>query len=740
FRPFVYRLAGEMQLPGWVTNSAQGVFIEVEGSAARLHEFVLRIEREKPAVASIQSLEATYLDPSGFTGFEIRESQGGEKTATILPDLSTCADCQLEMNNPADRRYRYPFTNCTNCGPRFTIIESLPYDRPRTTMKKFTMCAECSHEYHDPRNRRFHAQPNACPACGPRLELWDRTGALLAGHDDALLACAAAIREGRIVAVKGLGGFHLIVNAASEPAVLELRRRKRRNEKPFALMFPSLESVRAVCGISAVEERMLCSVESPIVLLRRVRGPGEIAPSVAPRNPCLGAMLPYTPLHHLLLQELRSPVVATSGNLSEEPICIDEQDALQRLAGIADVFLVHDRPIARHVDDSVAREMAGRELVLRRARGFAPLPVTVARELPPLLAVGAHQKNSIAVSVGTQVFISQHIGDLETEASSAAFRSVIAALERMYELEPVAIACDLHPDYVSTRYALAAGRRVVPIQHHHAHVLSCMAENHLQPPVLGISWDGSGYGPDHTVWGGEVLAVDGPGWGCGFRRVAHLRTFRLPGGEKAVREPRRVALALLFEIFGENAFEMDCAPLRAFSPAELRVLKGMLKNQVNSPVSSSAGRLFDGVASLCGLRQVCRFEGQAAMELEFAGSEAPRLAEEACYPYAIREPERAPLVLDWEPMVKAILAETGTVEYLALKFHNSLAAMVSEVAAKTRYHRVALTGGCFQNRYLTESCIRRLKAAGHSVYWHQRVPPNDGGIALGQIVGAAAVR
>ena len=730
FRPFVYRLAIEMGMGGWVSNSSQGVFIEVEGEEAALREFTARVEREKPAISFIQSFEVTYLDPAGFAGFEIRESEAGEKTALILPDIATCTDCLGEVNNPADRRFRYPFTNCTNCGPRFTIIESLPYDRPRTTMKKFAMCQACAQEYGDPADRRFHAQPNACPLCGPHLELWDTKGGVLADRHEALRACAQAIATGKIVAIKGLGGFHLIVDARNEAAVRELRRRKQREEKPFALLFPSRQSVAEYCQVSKIEDRLLRSPESPIVLLQRRRGDHDLAASIAPRNPYLGVLLPYTPLHHLLMQELGFPVVATSGNLAEEPICTDEREALARLAGIADLFLVHNRPIVRHVDDSIVREMGGRELVVRRARGFAPLPVPMNAELPPVLAVGAHQKNTIAASVGPQVFISQHIGDLETEASYAAFRSVIQAFCNMYELKPTVLACDPHPDYLSTQYARNMGAQVIAIQHHHAHLLSCMAENQLQPPVLGVCWDGSGFGPDGTVWGGEFLRIrEGA-----FERVAHLRTFRLPGGEKAVKEPRRVALAILYEIFGDQAFAFDSHALRAFKPAELRLLKGMLQRKVNSPTTSSAGRLFDAVASLIDLRHTCGFEGQAAMELEFALSSS----DDEGYPFVLRD-DLSPMVCDWEPMVRAILADPGCpIGRVARRFHNTLAQMTVEIAQRVGEEKVVLTGGCFQNRYLTETFVRRLQNAGFQAYWHQRVPPNDGGIALGQIIGAAA--
>jgi hydrogenase maturation protein HypF len=731
FRPFVFRLAQELGMNGWVMNSAAGVFLEVEAAESALPEFLRRLEAEKPAISFIQSLEATYLDPAGFKSFEIRESSGGEKTALVLPDIATCPECLQEIFDPANRRYQYPFTNCTNCGPRFTIIESLPYDRPGTTMKKFAMCEECSREYLDPADRRFHAQPNACARCGPELELWDAESQRLARRHDALLAAAAAVRAGQIVAVKGLGGFHLLADARSEEAVRELRTRKRREEKPFALMFPSYEAVLNYCEATEVERRLLRAPESPIVLLRRLREDDGLARSIAPRNPYLGVMLPYTPLHHLLMRELGFPVVATSGNLSEEPICIEEHEAVRRLRGIADGFLVHNRPILRHADDSVVREMGGRELVIRRARGFAPLPVQVDHELPSVLAVGAHQKNTISASMHSQVFISQHIGDLENETSYEAFRSVIGAFETLYELKPEAIACDMHPGYLSTQYAHASGLPQIAVQHHYAHILSCMAENHLRPPVLGIAWDGSGFGPDGTVWGGEVLQVtDG-----NFKRVAHLRPFLLPGGEKAVREPRRCALALLYEVFGDDAFTAGLLPAGDFSDDELRVLRTMLSQKINSPWTTSAGRLFDGFASLLNLRHAAQFEGQAAMELEFALDRSPV---EENYPFAIRASGDT-LILDWEPAVrKAVTERNVPLPVASARFHNMLVEMGVEAAKRIGEKRVVLSGGCFQNKYLTERFIGQLQAAGFQPYWHQRVPPNDGGIALGQLMAAAS--
>jgi hydrogenase maturation protein HypF len=729
FRPFVYRLANELGLAGWVNNSSQGVFVEVEGGRACVEEFVTRIEAEKPPRSSVQSLETSWLDAAGYTSFEIRPSSSrGAKTALVLPDIATCADCLREVFDSYDRRYRYPFTNCTNCGPRFSIIEALPYDRPNTSMKSFVMCGECRAEYENPRDRRFHAQPIACPICGPHVELWDALGTHLSTHDAAIADAVQAIGAGRIIAVKGIGGFHLIVDARDEGTVRRLRGHKHREEKPLAVMFPSLGSAKQQCELSPLEERLLCSPEAPIVLLRRRRA--EVADSVAPNNPYLGVMLPYTPLHHLLLSELGFPVVATSGNLCDEPICTDENEALERLGRIADLFLVHNRPIVRHLDDSIVRVVAGRELVSRRARGFAPLPMPLKAPARTTVAVGAHLKNTVALAVGSQVFISQHIGDLETAPALAAFQRVIADFERLYEARPEIVAADAHPDYLSTKFARECGLPLVSVQHHYAHVLSCMAENELEPPALGVSWDGTGFGTDGTIWGGEFLKIDRDG----FERLSHLRTFHLPGGEAAVREPRRAAIGLLFEIFGDEAFDMtDLPPVRAFSANELRTLRSMLAQKLNAPLTSSAGRLFDAVASLIALRQRSAFEGQTAMELEFALDSV-----ESTHAYPVRLAE----VIDWEPAIRKILADVRNgVEAgeIAAKFHNTLVEAIMEVARVSGETCVVLSGGCFQNKYLTERAVCRLREEGFRPYWHQRVPPNDGGIALGQIVAAMRV-
>lgn len=772
FRPFVHRLATEMGLRGWVNNSPQGVLIEVEGLQPDLEAFLGRVRVEKPSRSFIQSLEATWLDPAGYTDFEIRPSAaGGARSAVVMPDIATCPDCLRELFDPSDRRHGYPFINCTCCGPRFSIIKALPYDRGSTTMKGFAMCSPCQAEYEDLANRRFHAQPNACAECGPHLEFWEpeqikQGHALLmirkpsAEQNQAALAAAVqALCAGKILALKGLGGFQLLVLAQDAAAVRRLRELKHRDEKPFALMFPSLTMIRQVCQVSAAEERLLNSPEAPIVLLRRSQADASgISDGVAPRNPNLGAMLPYSPLHHLLLRRIGVPVVATSGNLSDEPICIDERQAFERLGGIADVFLVHNRPIARHVDDSVVRVVLGRELVLRRARGYAPLPITLKWEgpggpeppsVPRVLALGAHLKNVIGLSVGHQVFLSQHIGDLETEPAYAAFQNVVADFQKLYDAPPEIVAMDSHPDYLSTRFAVEfaqqLGLKWVAVQHHLAHVLSCLAENELEPPALGVGWDGTGYGPDRTVWGGEFFLISE----TGCRRIAHLRRFRLPGGEHAVREPRRAALAVLYELFGEAGLErQDLPPVRSFSPRELATLRTLLVRGVNAPWTSSAGRLFDAVAALIGLRQTVRFEGQAAMELEYAAEKsdpnhAPDSDPKANPSLASAMGGAQPLTLDWAPIVHAVLADLhrGTAPgKIASRFHEEMAELIVKVAREASQERVLLSGGCFQNQRLTELAVGRLRAAGFRPYWHQRVPPNDGGIALGQAVAALHAR
>lgn len=731
FRPFVYRLATELGLAGWVSNSMQGVVIEAEGPKNHLDSFLVRIGSAHPRNASIYSMESSFLDPVGYRTFEIRSSQDdGPKGTLILPDIATCTDCLSEIFDPADRRYRYPFTNCTNCGPRFTIVESIPYDRAHTSMREFTMCTACRCEYENPMDRRFHAQPNACPDCGPQVELWNPLGKVLATHDQAILLAAQILKSGKIVAVKGLGGFQLMTHASQEVAVQRLRRRKHREEKPFALMAPSLEWAHRLCAIAPLEERLLFAPESPIVLLPR-RNPAEVAEAVAPRNPYLGIMLPYTPLHHLLMREMDRPVVATSGNRTDEPIAIDEREALERLGNVADAFLVHNRPIVRHADDSVVRVLLGREQLLRRARGYAPLPIVIKQVLPPTLAAGPHLKNAIALTRPddakneTCIFVSQHIGDLENPEAFDAFRRVLDDFQNLHGVKAGVVTCDLHPDYASTQYAssLAEERHLplVRVQHHWAHIVSCMVENGIESPALGVAWDGTGYGLDHTIWGGEFLqAVDGS-----FRRAAHFRTFPLPGADTAIKKPRQAAIGLLYTIFGDAAFDGTEPPL----------LRQMLQKGIQTPRTSSVGRLFDAVSAITGICGEASFEGQAAMELEFAVD--PGINDH--YTYDVVHLSDEPFVVDWEPMIREIVSDAQkqiAPSIIATRFHNTLAEIIVDVARRVGETRVILTGGCFQNRYLTEVAVRGLTAAGFLPYWHQRIPPNDGGIAIGQAVGA----
>ena len=554
---------------------------------------------------------------------------------------------------------------------------------------------------------------------------------MLEEEEEALKRAIDIVRRGLILALKGIGGFQLIVDARNADAVQRLRVRKRREEKPFALMYPSFDLIERDCHVSELEARLLLAPEAPIVLLQRASSESQLAPGVAPANPSLGVMLPYSPLHHLLMRDLGIPVVATSGNLSDEPICIDEYEALKRLEGVADFFLVHDRPIVRQLDDSVVRVICDRELVLRRARGYAPLPVHMKTTLPCILAVGAHLKNSVALGVGKEIFISQHIGDLETSEAFSAFCRTTADLPRLYEAETSIVACDIHPDYLSTKHARQMHAPLHQVQHHFAHVLSCMAENELEDPVLGISWDGTGYGTDGSVWGGEFLRTDEES----FQRVAHFRQFRIPGGDAAVKEPRRTALGILHEIWGDDVIaDHRLAPIASFSSSELLVMQQMLSKGINSPLTSSAGRLFDAVASILGLRQKATFEGQAAMELEFAIENST----DEAYPLEITT--GFPSIVDWAPMIPEILIDLKkgkSVGIIAAKFHNTLTEVIVAIAREVGESNVVLTGGCFQNRYLVERSIRRLSDTGFKPHWHQRVPPNDGGIALGQVVAAA---
>jgi hydrogenase maturation protein HypF len=741
FRPFVYRLARSYGLTGWIKNTEQGVVIEVEGAIVTLQRFLQQLQQNPPLHATIISCEWRIIPPCQDNEFSIYSSdcQSNTKTALILPDLALCPACFSDIFTPQNRRYQYPFTSCTHCGPRYSIIQGLPYDRPQTTMAQFTMCPDCQREYDNPDDRRFHAQPIACTNCGPQLQLWDRGGNVLADRQTAIFQAAAAVQAGKILALKGLGGFHLIVDAQNPAAVQQLRQRKHRPDKPFAVMFASLAQVQEYCQINPAEMELLTSSSAPIVLLKqKTNVANPLADAVAPYNPLVGAMLPYTPLHALLMAELGVPVVATSGNSSGLPICADEQVALQDLGEIADIFLVYDRPIVQPIDDAIVQVIAHQPMLLREGRGYAPLYIPCQDNLV-ILAMGGHLKNTVALLCNQQILVSQHLGDLDTLECLDRYTSTIQHLLQIYNVKPQMIACDAHPDYASTKVAqtLSASIQppptIVPVQHHYAHVLAGMIDNQLAPPVLGIAWDGTGYGLDNTIWGGEFLRITA----SGFDRVAHLRTFPLPGGEVAIQEPRRAALGLLYEYWGDRIWEwQDLPPLQAFSRSELAILQTSLKQGINCPRTSSMGRLFDTIAALLGYCQKSSFEGQAAMQLEFA---VTRAMTDAVYPYYLNGGNHAPIVIDYSPMLTAILEDIRQEvanETIVAKFHHTLIETMVEVCKRSGMSTIVLTGGCYQNRYLLERAIKALSQAGFSAHWHHQIPPNDGGLSLGQILGA----
>jgi hydrogenase maturation protein HypF len=735
FRPFVYQLALRLGLKGEVANTSSGVSIHIEGPADRLRAFETELAGKAPPLSHIVEVISRPEIIKSFSDFRITASRGGAAMATLIsPDAAMCADCLREMFDPADRRYRYPFTNCTNCGPRYTIIDDIPYDRPKTSMRHFTMCAACQAEYDDPLDRRFHAQPNACPVCGPRVGLWDARRKEM-GSGDPIAAAAELIRQGKIVAVKGLGGFHLAADALNAAAVARLRQRKLREEKPFAVMSPDLDAIRAYAVVEPEDEKLLRSMQRPIVLLRK-KEPGRLAEEVAPRNPYVGAMLPYTPLHHLLLRQGFEALVMTSGNLSEEPIAIDNDDAFDRLAGIADYFLVHDRDIYLRSDDSVVRRAAGDTRFLRRSRGYVPVPVFLKHALPPILACGAELKSTVCIVKGDQAFISQHIGDLENLSTYEFFQKTVAHLQRILGVRPEVIACDLHPDYLSTRWA--EEQEAIPkvrVQHHHAHIVSGMAEHRLEGAVIGVACDGTGYGPDGTVWGGEVLVADAGG----FERAAHLACVPMPGSAAAIREPWRMAVSYLQDAFGAGLWGLNLPVLREAGPDKVQLMLEMAVKRLNSPLTSSLGRLFDGVAAIAGLRSRVTYEGQAAMELEMAAAEETG----SVYDYAWEE--GAPCRILPAPIIRGVAADVGKglgVPAISAKFHNTLVRMFSDLCESIRRQRgldrVVLSGGVFQNARLLTGLIPALASRGFEVYSHRLVPANDGGIALGQALIAAA--
>ena len=745
FRPFVHGLATRLGLGGLVGNDADGVFAEVEGSPEAVAEFLHALKRDAPPLARVERVTAAPMAPAGTARFEIVASEpGGRRRTLIAADTATCADCLRELADPADRRFRYPFINCTNCGPRFTIVRDVPYDRPLTTMAGFPMCGRCAAEYHDPANRRFHAQPVCCPACGPRLALLDAAGKPLPGP--ALDVAAGLLREGAVVAVKGIGGYHLAADAACETAVAALRARKHREDKPFAIMAADLAAARRLCQVSDAEADLLTSQARPIVLLGRRPG-AEIAAAAAPGNRHLGIMLPYTPLHHLLLAAVTAPLVLTSGNASDEPIAYRDEDVLERLGGIADAFLTHDRPIHIAADDSVARAVAGRPLMIRRSRGYVPEPVTVRspsfRGFPrPVLACGAELKNTFCLGKDRHAFLSHHIGDLENAETLRSFTEGIDHFSRLFDIVPQVVAYDLHPEYLSAKYALDLdGVDLIGVQHHHAHIASCLADNDADGPVIGVAFDGTGYGTDATIWGGEFLIADL----TGFKRAGHLAAVPMPGGTAAVRQPWRMAAAYLdgpgLDVSGLDVSGLDVSGLDVTrrNAARWDAIVSMARRGVNAPLTSSAGRLFDAVAAILGVRDKISYEGQAAIELE----QLADVEETGAYRAGIQAGD--PFHASGAALIGAAVADLQAGvprEIIAARFHNGLAALIVDGCVLARelhgLTTVALSGGVFQNRLLLARTVTCLAARGFTVLTHSRVPCNDGGISLGQAVVAAA--
>ena len=737
FRPYIYRLATERRLAGTVINTCSGVTIEIQGPRRAVEDFVVRLPSEAPPLARITGLTVLDVPCNGDREFRILVSRRGEAVQTLIsPDVAICDDCLRELLDSHDRRHRYPFINCTNCGPRFTIVRDIPYDRPHTSMAVFPMCPACQAEYDDPRNRRFHAEPNACWDCGPQLEFRDLNGHRIQGRDP-LAEAAAVLRLGSVVAVKGLGGFHLAVDATNAAAVALLRERKRRAEKPFAIMVPRLAVAEQICELDDDARTVLQSVKRPILLLRR-RHPSPIADEVAPFNRYLGIFLPYTPLHHLLFAEGRfTALVMTSGNLSEEPIAIDNREALSRLSGLADYFLMHNREILLRCDDSVVRVMGGRMRQIRRSRGYVPAPVFLKNLVPPLLAVGGELKNTICMTKDKHAFVSQHVGDLENLESYKFFEEAVGHLGKILEIQPEIIAYDLHPDYFSTKWALAqSGKQLVGVQHHHAHIASCMAENQLDGKVIGFALDGAGYGSDGHIWGGEVLVADFEG----FERAAHFEYVPLPGGAAAIHEPWRMAVSYLAHHFGRDFLKLPIPFVQQLESRKLDLVLRMLDRSINSPVTSSCGRLFDAVAALIGVREQVSYEAQAAIELEMAidGSSPSS-------PYHLEiQAAASGWIIGTRPLFESVLNDIRRqipVAEISCCFHNGLVetfvGLADRLRQQTSLKRICLSGGTFHNLYLLQHLTSRLTSKGFDVFTHSEVPAGDGGLSLGQVLIAS---
>ena len=724
FRPFVYNLAKKLGLKGYVINDTHGVIIEIQGEERDINQFLISLQTEKPPLAHIFSQEIKELPLSTFKDFEIRKSSSkGKKDVFILPDISTCDQCLKELNDPKDRRYRYPFINCTNCGPRFTIIEKLPYDRPNTTMKVFKMCPDCQREYENPKDRRFHAQPNACSVCGPHISLYTSGKKPVSQKEEALKQTIQFLKDGKILAVKGIGGFHLVCDATNDNAIKTLRERKRRGEKPFAVMFKDIKQIKQYADITDFEEAVILSPEKPIVVVKK-KEETDLSEGVAPYLDRIGVFLPYSPLHHLLLNGFGKPLVMTSANLSDEPIVKDNNEAFEKLSIFTDYILTHNRDIKNRVDDSVVRIIDKKISFLRRSRGYAPLPVKLPFSLDKkVLAVGGHQKNTIAIAFDDKAFLSQHIGDLETVDACRNFEEIIYSFFRLYDFEPDVVVSDFHPRYFSTGwakdFALKKGIPHIQLQHHYTHALSLMAENQIKnEPIFAVCWDGTGYGTDGNLWGGEFLTADYEG----FDRTFHFEYFRLIGGEKAVKEPKRVALSILFEIFGKD---LPPVPTRkTFKEKEIELLYKAWEKGINSPLSSSVGRLFDAAASILDIRQTLSYEGQSGMIMENLYDWSVK----DYYPFDIKDK-----TIDYRPIFTALIEDKNDLKTKVSRFINTLAYIAVKVyMIKGDGLKLGLSGGVFQNKPLTEKIIQLAKDKKIEVLTHQKVPANDGGLSLGQ--------
>ena len=737
FRPYVYRLATTHKLAGWVANDRDRVLIEIEGEAEQLADFLSDLQNHVPACGHISDLQQQATPATGQQGFYFKPSLNADHQAAVFacPDIVVCDACVAELFDPNNRRYQHPFISCCHCGPRYSVMLGLPYDREQTSLRDFPLCEQCAAEYQNPSDRRFFAQTIACPDCGPQLSFCDATGKFINHGQSALALTIKALQQGKIIALKAIGGFQLLVDANNVTAVARLRTLKHRASKPFAVMVGSVAQAKQLCELTQTEQQLLSSSAAPIVLAKAK--PSLLLNNAAPKQALLGIMLPSSPVHHLIMAGLQTPVIATSGNRHGEPICIDNAQAFHNLNGLADSFLVHDRAILRPLDDSIVRVFSDMPTVLRRARGYVPTPIKLKQAITTTLAVGGQLKNTVAIAHGHYVMLSQHLGDLEQRETTEQHSNTIADLSQFYALKPQRVISDNHPDYVSSQYALLLGLPLQTVQHHYAHVLACMAEHQLEPPVLGVAWDGTGLGTDKQLWGGEFLQITQNAW----HRIAYCRPFPLVGGFVAIKESRRAALGLLYAWLGDELFNGNYLNLlNAFSASELSLLRGMLNKQLNCPMTSSIGRLFDAFSSLLALCQINEFEGQAAMALESCAMRYIVQHDKIVFPRSVwqRDADEC-LVLDWQLLLESVLADLAVCshEEIAARIHHSLADWIFTVAEKNNAKRIVLSGGCFQNAYLVDAIVKAKQAPHYTLFRHADIPPNDGGLALGQIYAAA---